>query len=334
MLNNFGHLLPEVIFAAAEQLGGRCTGRFLALNAMENRVYDIEMEDEPNRIIKFYRPGRWDRATIQAEHDFLKACEAAEVPVVCPLAHKDGQTLLESTVETGTILFTLFPKRPGRLEPELNGEQLKRLGRFLGRIHNVGAGFKKVSRLRLDAQTYGRDCLQYLLAENLLAPGLSAIYQKYVNDICTVIEPMFAGKEFVLTHGDCHAGNVLWQHDNPYFIDFDDMLYAPPVQDFWMLIGGDDEIAMKNRDILIDAYSEIREFDESTVKLVEPLRALRMIYFSTWIARRREDGAFKAAFPHFGTEKYWQEQIEHLSHQYERLKVAAPQAETSPGYWQ
>lgn len=318
MLNDFQHLLPEVIFDACESLGGRCTGRFLALNAMENRVYDIEMEDEANRIIKFYRPGRWDRATILAEHDFLKACEKAEVPVVCPLTDAKGETLLE----INGILFTLFPKRPGRLEPELNAEQLKRLGRFLGRIHNAGTEFKKVSRLRLDPKTYGRDSVDYLLKENLLAPGLSAIYTRYANDICTLIEPLFKSAELVLTHGDCHAGNVLWKDDNPYFIDFDDMLYAPPVQDMWMLIGGDDEIAMKNRDVLIDAYEEIREFDFTSLKLIEPLRALRLIYFSTWIARRREDGAFKAAFPHFGTEKYWQQQIEHLSHQFERLKEA------------
>lgn len=329
MLNNFAHLLPEVIFEAAEKLGGRCTGRFLTLNAMENRVYDLEMEDEPNRIIKFYRPGRWDRDTIQAEHDFLKACETAEVPVVCPMVDADGQTLHDQQ----GIFYTIFPKRPGRLEPELNAEQLQRLGRFLGRIHNVGAEFKQTSRMRLEPKTYGQESLDYLLKENLLAPGLSAIYQKYAKDICSLVEPLFKGKEFVLIHGDCHAGNVLWKNDNPYFIDFDDMLYAPPVQDMWMLIGGDDDVAMKNRDVLIAAYEEIREFDYSTLKLIEPLRALRMVYFSTWIARRREDGAFKAAFPHFGTEKYWQQQIEHLSHQFERLK-AAMEKDNQPSYWQ
>ncbi len=139
--------------------------------------------------------------------------------------------------------------------------------------------------------------------------------------MCDLMDPLFDEHvEYVLLHGDCHAGNVLWRGDEPYFIDFDDMLYGPPVQDCWMLIGGDDEYAMKNRDILLDAYEEIRPFDYSTLKLMEPLRALRMIYFSTWIARRRDDGAFKLAFPHFGTEKYWQEQVEHLSLQLERVK--------------
>lgn len=317
MLSDFQHLFPEVIFDAAETLGGRCTGRFLALNAMENRVYDIEMEDAENRIIKFYRPGRWSKETIQVEHDFLFACEAAEVPVVCPLKDEQGQTILKKD----DVYFTIFPKRPGRLEPELNKEQLTRLGRFLGRIHNVGAQIKGAPRMTLCPQTYGRDSLKYLMDEQLLPPGLGPIYQQLVQQICDATEPLFEGKEILLTHGDCHAGNVLWLGDAPHFIDFDDMLYAPAVQDFWMLIGGDDDVAKENRDILITAYEEIREFDDSTIKLIEPLRGLRMVYFAAWIARRRIDGAFKAAFPHFGTEKYWQEQVEHLSFQWERLKA-------------
>ena len=108
--DNFLQILPEVIFDAAEKLGGRCTGRFYALNAMENRVYDIEMEEGPHVIIKFYRPGRWSRATIQAEHDFLKALEESEIPVVCPLTNDQGQSIFE----INNVMFTIFPKRPGR----------------------------------------------------------------------------------------------------------------------------------------------------------------------------------------------------------------------------
>jgi len=157
MLDNFLQILPEVIFDAAEKLGGRCTGRFYALHALENRVYDIEMEEGPHVIIKFYRPGRWSRATIQAEHDFLKALEASEIPVVCPLTDAKGQSIFE----INKVMFTIFPKRPGRLEPELTTEQLTRLGRFMARLHNVGATVKAAPRLRLDPQTYGRDPLKF-----------------------------------------------------------------------------------------------------------------------------------------------------------------------------
>lgn len=317
ILANFEHLLPEVIFEAAEIFGGRCTGRYMPLNAMENRVYSIDLEEKDPVIIKFYRPGRWSRETIQAEHDYLKAAFAAEIPVVCPF-DLNGQTLFEKN-ET---FFAVFPKRPGRLEPELNDEQLKRLGRYLARLHNVGEGFKNSPRMKLTPQTYGRDSVKALKEMNQLPPGnLGNLYQQLVSEICDRSEPFFENVEMCLIHGDCHAGNILWRNDEAYFIDFDDMLYAPPVQDFWMLIGGDDEIALKNRDKLIDAYLEIREFDEMTLKLMEPLRSLRLIYFSAWIGRRWTDGAFKASFPHYGTERYWQEQIEHLSGQLERVKA-------------
>jgi Ser/Thr protein kinase RdoA (MazF antagonist) len=152
MLDNFLEILPEVIFAAAETLGGRCTGRFYALNALENRVYDIEMEEGPHVVVKFYRPGRWSRATIQAEHDFLKALEESEIPVVAPLSDGKGQTIFA----INEVMFTIFPKRPGRLEPELTAEQLTRLGRFMARLHTVGAAVKDAPRLRLDPETYGR----------------------------------------------------------------------------------------------------------------------------------------------------------------------------------
>lgn len=316
MLSHFDHLLPEVIFESVEILGGRCTGRFLALNAMENRVYDVEMEDGPHLVVKFYRPGRWSEPTLQTEHDFLKKVEAAEVPVVSPLADSTGKTLFKKD----GLYYAIFPKRPGRLEPELNKEQLMRLGRYLARIHNVGDSMKNLPRGQLTPQTYGRDSLKILLEQKVLVGNLANIYSQLVGEVVDRIEPLFEGQETTLLHGDCHAGNILWRGDEPYFIDFDDMLYAPPVQDFWMMIGGDDEYAMKNRDILIDAYLEIRDFDERTWKLVEPLRALRMIYFNAWIANRKEDGAFKQAFPHFGTESYWQQQVENLSGQLERIK--------------
>ncbi len=316
MLDNFLQILPEVIFAAAEKLGGRCTGRFFALHALENRVYDIEMEEGPHVIVKFYRPGRWRRQTIQAEHDFLKALEENEIPVVAPLRNESGQSIFA----TSGVMFALFPKRPGRLEPELTKEQLTRLGRFLARLHNVGATIKAAPRLRLDPQTYGRDPLKFLREGNFIPLELASRFATIVSQICDTIAPRFDEVRYVLLHGDCHSGNILWNRDDPYFIDFDDMLYAPPVQDLWMLTGGDDEYGKERRDIVLEAYEQIRRFDMATLRLIEPLRALRMIHFSAWIARRWEDSAFKLSFPDFGTERYWQEQIEGLSLQLEKIQ--------------
>ncbi len=318
LLANFSHLVPEKIFEAAELLGGRATGRFQALNAMENRVYDVQFEDNTNVIAKFYRPGRWTRQTIESEHNFLFAALEAEIPVVPPLKNAEGKSLFEKE----GILFALFPKKSGRLEPELNPEQLKRLGRYLARLHQVGNQMGKVPRMSLTPKTYGLDSLDYINSQpDMLALGLKGRYDMLVRSICEKIAPLFNGRfPETLLHGDCHAGNILWNGDEPYFIDFDDMLYSPAMQDCWMLIGGDDEYALKNQQILLDAYEEIKVFDRNSLILMEPLRALRIIYFAAWIARRREDGAFKLAFPHFGSERYWQEQVEILANQNERIE--------------
>lgn len=315
MRTDFLNLLPEIIFKAAESLGGRCTGRFLTLHAMENRVYDIELEDENHVVIKFYRPGRWSAQTIQAEHDFLKSLEEHEIPVVAPLSDSAGKTLF--TIDG--IFFVIFPRRPGRLEPELNPEQLTRLGRYLARIHNVGSSIKKAPRMTLSPETYGRESLAHLLKGELLPDNVAPRYQQLVTQICDTISAFFEGIENTLLHGDCHCGNILWRGDEPYFIDFDDMLYAPPVQDFWMLTGAADQYGMEMRKILLEAYQEIRPFDESTLSLIEPLRTLRIIHFTAWIAKRWEDSSFKTAFPYFGSERYWQEQIETLSLQLEKI---------------
>jgi Ser/Thr protein kinase RdoA (MazF antagonist) len=217
-------------------------------------------------------------------------------------------------------MFTIFPKRPGRLEAELTTEQLTRLGRFMARLHNVGATLKAAPRLRLDPQTYGRDPLKFLKDGNFVPMELASRFETIVTQICDAITPRFEDVQPVLLHGDCHSGNILWNRDDPYFIDFDDMLYAPPVQDIWMLTGGDDDYGKERREILLEAYEQIRTFDMTTMQLIEPLRALRMIHFSAWIARRWEDSAFKAAFPDFGTEHYWQEQIEALALQLEKVQ--------------
>ena len=217
-------------------------------------------------------------------------------------------------------MFTIFPKLPGRLEPELTTEQLTRLGRFMARLHNVGATVKAAPRLRLDPQTYGRDPLKFLKDGHFVPMELASRFETVVTQICNAITPRFEDVKYVLLHGDCHSGNILWNRDDPYFIDFDDTLYAPPVQDIWMLTGGDDDYGKERRRILLEAYEQIRTFDMTTMQLIEPLRALRMIHFSAWIARRWEDSAFKLAFPDFGTEHYWQEQIEALALQLEKVQ--------------
>ena len=304
---------------AAESFGGRASGRVLQLNAMENRVFDVELEDESHLVVKFYRPGRWKAETIQDEHDFLQACLNDEIPVVTPVAGKDGKTVQRWE----DIYFAAFPKTQGRLEPELMPTQLQRLGRYLARLHNIGESFRDTTRLRLDAQTYGFGALADLKTTGLLPIEFASRYEDLVVKISQIAEARLKPLPYILLHGDCHVGNILWRGDAPFFIDFDDCLYAPAVQDLWLLTGGDDEYGQKARETLLDAYEEIREFDHNTLSLIPILRAMRMIHFSTWIAKRWDDASFKRAFPQFTNFKYWAEQVESLGILAEQIQQAA-----------
>jgi Ser/Thr protein kinase RdoA (MazF antagonist) len=116
-------------------------------------------------------------------------------------------------------------------------------------------------------------------------------------------------------HADCHAGNLLWTEDGPHFVDFDDSRCAPAVQDLWMLLGGDPQDMRRQLDALLRGYEMFREFDRRELRLVEALRTLRLLHYSAWIARRWQDPAFPAAFPWFGSARYWQDRILELREQ-------------------
>jgi Ser/Thr protein kinase RdoA (MazF antagonist) len=314
LLEDFFRLTPEVIFDAVDEVvneampGDRCSGRALALNSLENRVYDLELESTGHIVTKFYRPGRWTRAQIQEEHDFLYALEDAEIPVVSPW--RLGEQSLFETPEG--ILFAVFEKVRGRLRDELDAERLRTLGRYIGRIHNVGAHFPFRHRLQLTPAKWGREPMEFLLSTNFIDPLYRERYRVVVEAIVARAEHALAGLPTLSLHGDCHLGNTLWQQDAPFFLDFDDCMTAPPVQDIWMVVRGRGPEAEQDRDFLLEGYEKFRPFDRSTLRHIEPLRALRMIHYSAWIARRWDDPSFPKAFPNFATPRYWEEDIQAL----------------------
>ena len=116
-------------------------------------------------------------------------------------------------------------------------------------------------------------------------------------------------------HGDCHASNVLWTDAGPHFVDFDDARTGPAVQDLWMLLSGDRAAMERQLADVLEGYEVFRRFDRRELHLVEALRTLRLIHYSAWIARRWDDPAFPAAFPWFGTQRYWQDRILELREQ-------------------
>jgi len=326
----FYELTPERVLSAVEELGVSCTGRVLTLNSMENRVYEVEIElDDPDpknpsekfRIVKFYRPGRWSKEQILEEHEFLADLKEHEIPVVAPLLFPDNSTV--RTLADLNIIFSVFPKVGGRNPDEFTDEQTLQIGRLMGRMHAVGKAKKASNRITLSPQTYGLNNLEFLLNSNFIPNSIIKPYQDVVKQICDLSTPLFESATNQRVHGDCHMGNLLWGREGPFWVDFDDMVTGPQMQDLWLIVPGRDSEAKEKFEILLEGYEQMCHFDRRTLKLKEPLRALRFIHFSAWIGKRWEDPAFKRTFISYGTDPYWQEQLGDLKDQLELIKASS-----------
>lgn len=307
----FFNLTPDIILRALEEAGFAPSGHCMALNSYENRVYDLRLEDNSHVVAKFYRPGRWTREQILEEHRFLADLRADEIPVCAPLELSGGTTLREME----GILYAVWPRTGGRVPDELSDEELAMLGRLCARIHNNGAAGKAPHRIELTGESYGLQPLAFLLERNFLPEHCRGRYEKAVREVVDIYESLRAGVPFHRIHGDCHLGNLLRGSEGYFFLDFDDFLSGPAVQDVWMLVPARDTEGLRARRVFLDAYRTFRDFDDAWLRLVEPLRALRFIRYAAWIAMRWDDPAFPAAFPHFGTVEYWENETRDLEEQ-------------------
>jgi len=310
---SYATLSPDLVLDALDTLGLRSDGRLLALNSYENRVYQIGIEDAAPVVAKFYRPGRWSDAQILEEHAFVDELAEREIPVV-PALRIAGATLHRH----GGFAFAVFPRHGGRA-PELDdSDTLEWMGRFLGRIHAVGRLQAYGSRPALNLDTFGAEPRDFLLSADFIPPDLLSAWRSVVDQALDGVRRCQerAGEVQVLRlHGDCHAGNVLWTDDGPHFVDFDDSRSGPAVQDLWMLLSGDRADMTRQLADVLAGYEDFAEFDARELHLLEALRTLRLLHYSAWIARRWDDPAFPAAFPWFGTQKYWQDRILELREQ-------------------
>jgi len=313
----YAGLTPDTVLDALDGLGLRGDGRLLPLNSYENRVYQVWMEDGPSVVTKFYRPARWSDDALLEEHAFMQELAEREIPVVTPTAI--GNRTLH---EYHGFRFTVFPKRGGRA-PELEDpDTLKWMGRFLGRIHAIGALRRFAHRPMLDLATFGEEPRAFILGNGFLPADLAASWTSIVDMALDGIRRSFDRAGSVRTirlHGDCHAGNVLWTDAGPHFVDFDDCRTGPAVQDLWMLLSGDRPAMTAQLGDVLEGYDQFCEFDRRELNMVEALRTLRMIHYEAWLARRWNDPAFPAAFPWFNTQRYWQDQILDLREQVARL---------------
>ena len=315
MINpNFSNLTPDAMLNALESIGLRCDGRMLALNSYENRVYQIGIDDSAPLVAKFYRPARWTDEAILEEHAFVQELVEREIPVV-PALTLNGHTLHHFD----GFRFSVFAKHGGRA-PELeNRDTLEWMGRFLGRIHAVGALHPFTHRPALTPITFGVEPFLWLLEHNFIPADLLAAWRSVVEQALDGVRHCYdrAGKEIKILrlHGDCHAGNVLWTDDGPHFVDFDDSRMGPAVQDLWMLLSGERQDMVRQLGDVLAGYEDFHDFDARELHLIEALRTLRLIHYSAWLAQRWDDPAFKQAFPWFNTQRYWQDRILELREQ-------------------
>ena len=306
----YSGLTPDAVLDALESAGWRGDGRLLGLNSYENRVYQVSLEDGNTVVAKFYRPERWSDAQILEEHAYSSELAGREIPVVAPLGAR-GETLHRHA----GFRFAVFPRRGGRT-PELeDAKVLEWIGRFLGRIHAVGAVAQFRERPVLDAETFGEEPRAWLLDSGLIPEELIDVWAGVSAEALDRAKEIFHGHRGIRLLGDCHVGNILWTDAGPHFVDLDDARTGPSVQDLWMLLAGDRETATRQLKALIEGYERFHTFNREELALIEPLRTLRLLHYSAWIARRWEDPAFPAAFPWFGTTRYWQDRIQELREQ-------------------
>lgn len=313
----FDNLTPDRILQGIE-LGMNCqlTGLTSPLPSYINRVYELQSVDGKRLIAKFYRPGRWEKAALQDEHDFVLDCAAEEIPVVAPLELTCGGTI----GEYDGILYSVFPKKSGREMDLHTDEGWRRLGSLVGRIHLAGNRREARNRLRMHPETTTLPEVEQLLGGGFMSPHQADRFKDIVSRIVEIALREFEGVDLQRIHGDCHRANILERPDEGLMvIDFDDMMMGPPVQDIWLLLPDHANRSLHEINLILEGYEQFMEFDDRSLRLVEILRAMRIIYFLSWCSTQIDDFKFQNNFPDWGSEMFWHREIADIEHQYHAI---------------
>jgi len=323
----YAGLTPDVVLDALDAVGLRGDGRLLQLNSYENRVFQVFLEDGSVVVPKFYRPGRWTDEQILEEHRFAAQLASAEVPVVAPLVlsqSNDARMPVDvvgappTLAKAGGHRYAVSPRRSGRAPSLESMEHLEWIGRFIGRMHAVGAAEPFRHRITLSVSTLGRTSRNWICNSNLLPPDAQPAWTAVVDEALDLADAAFARAGSIRNirlHGDCHLNNLLWTEEGPHFVDLDDAMTGPAVQDLWMMLSGEAGANRQQMRAILAGYESFMEFDDRELGLIEALRTLRLIHHSAWLAKRWDDPAFPPAFPWFGGAAYWQQQTQVLREQ-------------------
>jgi len=319
---NYNELSPEIILNAIESLGISCDGRMQALNSFENRVYMIGIYDgdvSKEIVAKFYRPNRWSKEQIIEEHQFSLDLYQAEIPVVPPSVI-NGKTLFSFDTPDAEepFFFSLFEKKGGRAPNLEDFDTLEQLGRYLGRIHQLGSSKSFTHRPQLDPDTYGTQSRTFLLENDFIPRDLLPAYESLTEELIKGVEDSYkrAGDiQYIRTHSDAHPGNILETPNGFHIVDFDDSRMTPASQDLWMFLSADRADATAGLDALLEGYTQFKDFNARELHLIEALRTLRLMHYYAWLARRWDDPAFKIAFPWFNSQQCWEQHVLSLREQ-------------------
>lgn len=317
---DFETLSPDTVIDAVEAaIGQRMTGFTAPLPSYINRVYELQTMAGERVIAKFYRPGRWERAALEEEHQFMQDCAAAEIPVVLPMELQNGYTI----EAVNGIYFSVYPKRLGREFEIIEDEDWQRIGTLIARIHNVGQTREAPNRIHLHPTVSTAGDVQRLVESGHIPPRYLDEFENVCGRILEMATPLFEGTERIRIHGDCHSGNVIYRPESGIMlIDFDDMMTGPPIQDLWFLLPEYAEKCQWEIEMMVEGYELFRPFDQTSILLIEPLRAMRIIYFMAWCSRQANDFQFRNNFPDWGSDAFWQIELNGLNNQLVIIKEA------------
>lgn len=312
-ITGYSALTPDRLLDGVEEtIGRRLVGFAHPLISYINRVYELQEATGERIIAKFYRPGRWSLAALEEEHAFVLACAEAEIPVVPPMILPDGGTL----GDVDGIYFAVYPKRRGRDFEACTEEEWQRIGHVIGRLHAVGRQEPAEHRVTLHPSYSTEQNIRDLLEGDYVPASFRTDFGSVAREIADAVTPMFEDVELFRIHGDCHHANILERPDEGLMlIDFDDMATGPAVQDLWMLLPDRADRCRWEINLILEGYEAFQEFDDRTLRLIEPLRAMRMLYFLAWCARQIADVGFSRTFPDWGSDAFWRAQIADLIHE-------------------